>query len=350
MMMTGIKCAPSNLRPRPKRPKSMTVCVAALCHGGKDAVGTYDCMITYGGLQFEAPEQKAIPVDKGTLVLIAGDGDLQTEILTRLKTSIADRKLSEPEKEISVAEVARLYQDAYVATWQDKAERIVLAKEGLTYKSYVEKQSTLNAQTCETISAKLALFQLPQVASIVVGVDGGGAHLYQFSYNDELGDYDLVCRDSTGYASIGSGARLAEAVFIGHKFTPDTALTDALFTCYEAKRKAELADGVGKQTRIFKIVPEELEFLWKQPTFNRLITDTYDRMVKSIEEANKDAREHISTEVSNVIEEIQKRIAATKEKRLAEKKGKANTANNPKQLRGSSKGSKRQNMRTNPKP
>lgn len=298
-------------RKKTQRRKLMTVCTAALCHGGKDAVGTYDCMVTYGGLQFEAPEHKAIPVDKGILVLTAGDGDLQNEILTRHKALISHKKQSLQENEsVTVAMAANLYQEAYVATWQDKAERKILSKQNLTYQTYLDKQKKLTDRNVSDLAEKLARFRLPDIEAIIVGVDDSGAHLYIFHYDDITEDYDLKCRDSSGYACIGSGAALAEAVFIINRYTPNCPLTDALFTSYVAKKRAELADGVGIQTRIFKIIPEELNFLWSKPYFNKLIQKTYTDMADKIAAIQSEARKHISKEVQNVVEDIKNEIKA----------------------------------------
>lgn len=92
-------------------------------------------------------------------------------------------------------------------------------------------------------------YRLPRLATIFCGVDTTGQHIYVTH------DSDVGCYDAIGFASIGIGARHANSQFMFQGHTPRSPLAETLLLTYIAKKRAEVAPGVGSETDIFLIGP-----------------------------------------------------------------------------------------------
>jgi hypothetical protein len=80
---------------------------------------------------------------------------------------------------------------------------------------------------------------------LLAGLDDTGPHLYLISDPGTS-----TCFDAIGYHAIGSGESQAIATISGHGFVNTFDPRTALYIAYEAKRKAERAPGVGRETDI----------------------------------------------------------------------------------------------------
>jgi hypothetical protein len=89
----------------------------------------------------------------------------------------------------------------------------------------------------------LRAFALPEVSTIFAGLDTSGAHIYSVRY-----DGILNCHDAVGFAAIGAGARHASSQFMLAKHGLTKPLADTLRLTYFAKKRSEVAPGVGEQT------------------------------------------------------------------------------------------------------
>ncbi len=64
---------------------------------------------------------------------------------------------------------------------------------------------------------------------------------------------EIACYDSVGFAAIGYGRRHAESQFMFARYTSAARPTDAILLTYVAKKRAEVAPGVGMATDMFII-------------------------------------------------------------------------------------------------
>jgi hypothetical protein len=305
-------------RHKPERPKKrtkqlMTVCIATICHSGKDIIGLYDTMVTYGDIQYEAPQQKAIPICKSVLVLVAGDGDLQAEIINHLKLTVATHEVALPDDPLTTKQVADFYHDSYTAIWQQKVEKTILSKHRLTWETYLSRQREWSETFRDSLTREVSGFELPDIQAIIAGVDGAkkSAHLYLFDWNPKIRDYDVVCRDSQGFVCIGSGGNLADAALIAYGYKTSSSFIDAFFLCHIAKRRAEYAPGVGKKTRVLHIVDEAASFLFKAPNaeyFHTLVNQHYETMINEQKASGAKARLALGEEVYKTLERIKEEI------------------------------------------
>ena len=91
---------------------------------------------------------------------------------------------------------------------------------------------------------------MPAVEALITGIDSTGAHIYVVT------NTEVACRDAAGFAAIGAGCWHANSqfMFAGHtRFSP---LPESLLLTYAAKRRAEVAPGVGVGTDMFTIGPQ----------------------------------------------------------------------------------------------
>jgi hypothetical protein len=93
-------------------------------------------------------------------------------------------------------------------------------------------------------------FVAPYVSAIITGVDYSGAHIYLVE------NATVTCQDFVGFAAIGAGYRHADSqlMFAGH--TRGRPLPASLLLTYSAKRRSEVAPGVGEGTDMFIIGPD----------------------------------------------------------------------------------------------
>jgi hypothetical protein len=94
-------------------------------------------------------------------------------------------------------------------------------------------------------------FELPAVSAIVSGVDPTGAHLWVVG--KPFRGVEATCHDGSGFASIGIGRWHSQSQFMFAKHTRDKSFPETLLLTYSAKRRAEVAPGVGEGTDMFII-------------------------------------------------------------------------------------------------
>ena len=228
----------------------MTVCVAALCDGST-IVGASDRMITAGDVQFEPEQMKSWWMNPSIVVMISGDTTLQTEILLGVYAEVADRIRSEPDNWWNVSDVTSLYVRHYNAIRSSRAEDAVLSPLGLTRDTFISRQHEMSASLIERLSSDLLHFDLPQISAIVAGIDPSGAHLWLISKSGRT--LAPSCHDNAGFVSIGMGRWHSQSQFMFSGHTRLRPFPETLLLTYSAKKRAEVAPGVGSGTDMFLI-------------------------------------------------------------------------------------------------
>ena len=125
---------------------------------------------------------------------------------------------------------------------------------------------------------------------VIAGVDGVGAHIY-YVYPPCCSE----CFDSLGYLSIGSGERHATSTFIAYRYAPSYSVENALYMTYEAKRKAEIAVGVGQSTDMAIISEKGTRFI--SMAILKKLKETYEEKIKA-ENLKKEEIDKIFKEVN----------------------------------------------------
>jgi 20S proteasome alpha/beta subunit len=194
-------------------------------------------MVTLPGfMEFEHSGSKMVRLTDVAAVMVAGstlDG-------MRLVDGAADDNL--PEDIAGIADdLGRRY--ARMRAW--RAEQAVLSTHGLTIESFHEMHRSLNEQVVMLLENGLQQFDLG-VELLLAGVDESGAHIHT---NRNPGGGNLN-HDPIGWAAIGIGAPHVVASMAGPAHSADDAYEQTLFRVYAAKRRAEVAPGVGGETEM----------------------------------------------------------------------------------------------------
>jgi 20S proteasome alpha/beta subunit len=264
----------------------VTVCAAAITKG--TVVGASDRMLTSGtgDIEFEPSISKLHPLHDNICIMIAGDITLQTEILYKVVDSLP----SIPEIDWAVRDVAEAYYRAFQEARTKMAEGAILSPLGLDSASDVFLRGDLGMR----LASDLLNFKVPFIEAIVTGYDTSGPHIYVVNNNG------VTCHDWVGFASIGGGSGHANSQFMFAGHNRNCTIPETLMLVYSAKKRAEVAPGVGSDTDMFFIDPPGKYYDVGDHVLKKL-EDCYQGIRKSAD----DARRAANGEINKFIEEIQ---------------------------------------------
>jgi hypothetical protein len=216
---------------------------------GNTIFGASDRMITVGDMTvYEPPTPKLLALTSSIVAMTAGDMGLQTEILREVHRVVHERITSKPDEWLKVKDVVELYMRLYSEAKLLRSENAILAPLGLDRSTYL----TQNTALAKDLASELIAYQIPGggVQTIFAGIDTyGGAHIYVTDGTD------ILCCDSSGYAAIGTGSTHASSHFMLSRHSWDAPIPETLLRVYIAKKRAETAPGVGKDTDVFMVGP-----------------------------------------------------------------------------------------------
>jgi 20S proteasome alpha/beta subunit len=222
----------------------MTICIAALAENGKKVVVAADQMITANipiPYQFETGNVPKIYdiSDKNAQILTAGNAIYAYEIVNILIDKIKTDKEIESTEQIT--ELARrIYQDV---RRKHVIERFIQTR-GLSLDSYLNNQKALHEGVVSEIEKGLQNYNI-DVDLIVAGGNTDKCHIYNVSHPG-IAD----CHDPVGYVCVGSGAPHAMYYLIGSKYNKQLGGEEVKKIVSNAKKRSEVAPGVGKETTI----------------------------------------------------------------------------------------------------
>jgi len=287
----------------------VTVCIAARCQanepGNTILFGLSDRMVTAGDIQFQPPARKIVPFTNSIIGMTSDeDTALHGEILQDLTIDITDRVKNEPTKWLDVEFVAELYLKHRNEAKRRRAERDILFPLGLDSQNFITKQHTMSDSFIRQISLDLVNYQMPQMSIIVCGVDTRGHHIYV------VHDNDIGCYDGIGFASIGIGARHANSQFMLQGHTPHSSFAETMLLAYLAKKRAEIAPGVGTETDIFFFGPQLGSF---NPAIDEALLAKLETEYKKIANSEKQQLVESKLEISSYVKQLQATTPATQQ-------------------------------------
>jgi hypothetical protein len=218
----------------------MTVCLAALCRtedGEPAAVVAADRMVTLGGfIEFEHAIAKMSHPTPFAVAMIAGDALVGTRLAMDVATGLNGTSPKTPQ---IASALATKYEDVR----RDAIEHQILSPRGLDLATFYGNHNSLNSNIVGMVDQAMSQYQLG-VELLLAGVDSDGAHIFTIS---NPGGQELL-HDVIGYASTGSGAIHALQALIGFQHHAGEPLKETVFRAYAAKKRAEVAPGVGHDT------------------------------------------------------------------------------------------------------
>ncbi|WP_421938062.1 hypothetical protein [Phenylobacterium sp.] len=253
----------------------MTVCVAAKTTGGVIFAAS-DRMMTAGDVQFEAGAQKVTAFTNSIAVLTAGDASLNAEILARMRRELQDYLSHSRDVLLPVSEAATWYVRAFARIKSQRAEARLLLPLGHDRDTLLGGGSGLPIEFIKSLAEDMQAFPMPVVEAIVTGIDDTGAHIFAVCQDE------IRCEDTLGFAAIGSGAGHAEGHFMSWpkllRWFEDEGQT--LLMTYLAKKRAEVAPGVGGDTDLITIGPEPF-------TLNSVLSEAIDELQRCYSDLDK---------------------------------------------------------------
>lgn len=242
----------------------MTVCIASI-YNNTSVLGASDKMLTNFDIEFEPDDKgakKVYPLTRNIVLMTAGGSSIHGHLLSRIRKYINDRLEEDSSTLLPVADVAAEYEKLYRKYRREVAQATYLTPLGLTNKSFLSLQRSMEPSVVVEITKKLESFRFSEdedIAAIIAGIDEQGPHLYSFQYDK------LICFDNIGFTAIGSGAYHALSHLELAGLSRYAFEAKALMSVHRAKKKAEVSPGVGKATDMFVIGPEINSFNWLEP-------------------------------------------------------------------------------------
>jgi len=268
----------------------VTVCVAAMC-GGNSLFGASDRMLTAGDVEFEPVTPKLYSLSNSTVVMIAGEASLQIEILQKLFPFVTQRITENRSVWVPIGDLANRYHHIYQEIKSSKAEARVLAPLGLNLDTFIKRQNEMASSIVEQLTKEIVNFEMPPIEAIVAGIDDLGAHIYVANNNE------VACRDAIGFAAIGAGYWHANSqfMFAGHnRLRP---IPETLLLTYAAKKRAEVAPGVGAGTDMFTLGPAPGSYsIIREDVIaglDKIYKHTTARAIRSVKMADKEVNKYV---------------------------------------------------------
>lgn len=245
----------------------MTVCIAAICKvvGQRMIVGASDRMLTAGDIEFEPPQAKVYPLTDKAVVMTAGDAAAQATLCADTVAAVNRQGLME------VADISDVYARQFSSFRLREAEAAILAPLGLDMASFTSQQAALPTALVFRLVEELRAYKL-DAGAIIAGVDSTGPHIYVAGNPGWA-----ACHDAVGFAAIGWGEWHAQSQFMFNQYTKDWAFARTLLLTYAAKKRAEVAPGVGRATDMFVII--------------KRYTAVHDIMVQDLEKMYAESRQ-----------------------------------------------------------
>lgn len=219
----------------------MTVCIGALAENKKSVVLATDQMITASipiPYEFETDDvKKMYNLTDNVAVLTAGNALFAHEII---ENSIKAINASNPTTIEIIAEIVR-------KTYQDFRRNLVIKQyiepRGLSLVDYYNLQQKLNIGVVQEIENQLTNYNIGTELILAGHNSTDECHIFSVTHPGVL-----ISHDAIGYVCIGSGAPHAMYYIIGSKYSKSQTLKEVEGIVRRAKKKGELAPGVGKGT------------------------------------------------------------------------------------------------------
>jgi hypothetical protein len=272
----------------------VTVCVAAISEEAM-LFGASDRMITSGDIQFQPPQTKLFNLTSSIVMMSAGDVALQSEVIYGVRQIVNARIEQEPLNWWNVSDIGELYRKSYNQVCARLREQQLLAPLGLTSETFLSRQREMAPTLVEKIATELINSENPTVQTIITGIDNTGPHIYVANGGS------ITCQDGVGFAAIGAGYWHADSQLMFAEHTRRRDMAETLLSVYAAKKRAEVAPGVGENTDMFTIGPALGSYVTMRSDVIEKLDELYRQMQAKFDTATKEANEQVKKYVEEII-------------------------------------------------
>lgn len=246
----------------------MTVCIAAKAKGGKSLILAADQMATMPHILREAESaHKIVPLTEKIYLMLAGNEAPAKQIYKEA--------LAKKDGITTVEEALQLVTQAFTTVRLQTVQTLFLLPRGLTMTDFLNSQRTLDQNIVSLIDQQISQYQFG-VHLLVAGINpDGNAHIYEVAPIGLTGEHDH-------FAAIGSGQGHAANSLLARGYIDRLTETEATYLVFEAKKRSEVAPGVGVNTDMTVLsVDDDSKVTAKAYTDDELsaLNDTYKDMV-----------------------------------------------------------------------
>lgn len=227
----------------------MTVCVATVfnwSYGPNDVgpavVTASDRQITAGDIEYEPAQVKICFLTPRLIILIAGSYPIHSEAILCTKRAVQESPQIDP------GVIAELYASYLRDIKARFARQVYLSPLGLTQETFMAHQKEMLPEVVTKITSQLQNYQSEDTEALIVGGDDQSTYLYVVDQQSHV-----TLHNDVGFAAIGVGAWHAKSEIMRAGYTNTMAYAAALAMSYMAKKTAEVAPGVGRETDLYLI-------------------------------------------------------------------------------------------------
>jgi hypothetical protein len=256
----------------------LTQLVGVICDDGNTVITVSDRMVSTGDmtLSYDRPRFKGVKISDNAVIMTAGT--VHEPELLRVVCGKAGRMDKIQDIVEEVVEVYHQIREKYIINE-------VLRSIGIkSFSEWHDLQKKLHDGIVMRIDREITEYDLG-LHLLLAGFDGEG-HLIRVGNPGTFSSYDNL-----SYCCVGIGNRHADTIFAYHKYSRSFSRNEAIYISFEAKKRAELAGGVGESTDILIIdkngivsldnkTIEELKAIYDErengigrTTFNKNITE-----------------------------------------------------------------------------
>jgi hypothetical protein len=140
----------------------------------------------------------------------------------------------------------RAYISAKEYVENKKIEHNILRPLGISYDKLLTNDVILIKEDIKNFQR----YNIPSTEIIIMGVDDEGPHIYTISKFSCDYINNVNCHNRIGFASIGIGARHATSQLMFTECNPNCSFSESLLLIHNAKKRSEVAPGVGSNSDI----------------------------------------------------------------------------------------------------
>jgi hypothetical protein len=194
-------------------------------------------------VQFETATRKMTDLSEYCIALTAGDALAYAELFDDVKADI------EANSQSGVDNIVFKIKESYKSLRKRAIlERILSPRAFDEFDTFYAKQQILLKDVVLAIQRQIDNYNYG-LEILVCGIQADGAHLYTI-----VNPGTSICFDTLGFHAIGTGSIHAINTLIARECHPDKSLEEVLLIVYEAKKRAEVAPGVGATITDFSLI------------------------------------------------------------------------------------------------